>query len=59
VTGPDHYREAETLLDQGSTAEATVHALLAVAAAVGLNHAVTGLPGADHTAWTEAASTRR
>lgn len=36
MNGPEHYREAERLLDMGNTqtAEAQVHATLAMAAAV-------------------------
>lgn len=58
MTGPEHYRTAETLLasmrsatrgtpeDASVLAEAQVHATLAVAAAAGLQ-----IRGADATGW--------
>lgn len=69
MTGPEHYREAEDILNQPwqdetharlFIAQAQVHATLALAAATALNlphpDPDSGLPRADWDAWTEAAS---
>jgi len=59
MTGPDHYRKAEELLDDAGTSgaewpveRAQVHAILALAAATAL-HGVT-----DHRHWFEAMGTQ-
>jgi hypothetical protein len=65
VTGPEHYREAERIMDalygrgRGSVpgeatyaAEAQVHATLALAAATALGHSRT-----DQLAWADIAGT--
>jgi hypothetical protein len=69
-TGPQHYRQAEQFLytaarayRDGSDREpvylayAHVHALLALAAATGLNEAVAGMPLPDRDAWQHTAGT--
>ena len=67
MTGPDHYREAEKILEQTSLEDhyrnyhlqaAQVHATLALAAATALSHysPETGLTDADRRAWYVAAS---
>lgn len=71
MTGPEHYCEAQDLLDTARRAsdrgrdedaafwqrEAQVHATLALAAATALNgFSVEGSPQADRQAWYEAAS---
>ena len=59
MTGPEHYREAERLLDLSTAdnpvtaAEAQVHATLALAAATAISS--TCMPGADWDAWQQAA----
>jgi hypothetical protein len=68
MTGPEHYRravelaaEAHRLLGQGDgqatagvwAAVAQTHAVFALAAATAV-----GAPGADHSAWADAAGTR-
>jgi len=72
MTGPEHYKMAETLAkvaDEGSVdwestlARAQVHATLALAAATALNDGVNtngegGMPGADFRAWLAAAGIR-
>lgn len=73
MTGAEHYREAEDLLEyvyvgaarDGAPLErdevpeylarAKVHALLAIAAANGLNEAVGGMPEPDRTDWQQVA----
>ena len=66
MTGPEHYREAEKILDAINLGERTekiaasahlaqVHATLALAAATALNDAQGGLPGGDWNAWNAAA----
>lgn len=70
MTGPDHYREAEDLLNSaeneqtGSDTEryflgaAQVHATLALAAATALNNHDpngNGMPKKEYTAWFSAA----
>ena len=68
MTGPEHYREAEQLLneaDDDSTivpadliAQAQVHATLALAAATALVAGDDGRTGlSDYDAWSEVAST--
>ena len=59
MTGPEHYRKAEELLDDAESSGATwpvekaqVHAMLALAAATAL-HGVT-----DHRHWFEATGTQ-
>jgi hypothetical protein len=73
MSGPEHYRQAEQLLqlangsaDQGAMRdywqEAQVHATLALAAATALSDPSpegAGMPVPDWTAWTEAAATPR
>ncbi|HEX7662430.1 MAG TPA: hypothetical protein VF444_23445 [Pseudonocardiaceae bacterium] len=61
MNGPEHYDAAEAALvamtdrpqaeRRALMATAGVHALLAIAAAVGLNDTVTGLPLPDRDAW--------
>lgn len=58
MTGPEHYREAERLLERGtaeSITEADVHATLALAAATALMHDDDSTMPEDFTAWREAA----
>jgi len=58
MTGPEHYRRAEQLLEQHRTApEALVHATLALAAATAMS-AHDDLPAWDSEAWHTAAGTR-
>ncbi|WP_189055934.1 hypothetical protein [Longimycelium tulufanense] len=67
MTGPEHYRIAEKLLNRAEEGEETphliqlaqVHATLALAAAAGLNDAKNGLPGADGGSWRKIAGERR
>lgn len=68
MTGPEHYRHAETLLDMASDdetgsdeerfhqAQAQVHATLALAAATALAHHG-DIPTFDSEAWYDAAAT--
>lgn len=64
MTGPEHYRQAESLVNLAGmagedvtptraelTALAQVHATLALAAATALNHATGGMPISDYDAW--------
>lgn len=69
-TGPEHYDQAEKLLEESATAlhpsdadriiaEAQVHATLALAAATALNdhsHAEGGMRIEDYDAWHQVAS---
>ena len=64
MTGPEHYREAERLVNlaqnsevfqQSATALAQVHATLALAAATALGTSE-GLPAPDWEVWYRAAS---
>lgn len=71
MTGPEHYREAERLLEHdcdqrcyaGHRAilrqDAMVHVMLALAAATALNDAEGGMPGPDHVAWLDVAAVTR
>lgn len=75
MTGPEHYREAERLLEIASPlladdspnipehaawlAEAQVHATLALAAAAALNSGKWGLQPIDETQWRSAAGVPR
>ena len=71
MTGPEHYREAERLIEPGDgdvhelemlkadVAIAQVHATLALAAATALNDSSVGMSGRDHGAWLQAAATLR
>jgi hypothetical protein len=67
VTGPEHYREAETCIRQGCASDeggdhqdalvwlalAQAHATLALAAATGLDDSEGGMTREDWTAWRE------
>jgi len=58
MTGPEHYREAEKLLERHAIApEALVHATLALAAATAMA-AHHDLPAWDSEAWHTVAATR-
>lgn len=73
-TGPDHYREAERLVERAHhftygdgadpvvgaalAAEAQVHATLALAAAAALNSGQHGMNFVDSTAWQNTAGSR-
>lgn len=70
MTGPEHYQEAEALLDSASAtesveraagwrAEALVHAVLAQAAATALNDGEHGLRRPDYDAWREVAGEKQ
>lgn len=59
MTGPEHYREAERLLrepyaNDATRADATVHAILAVAAAVALNDRMEGMSVEQLAEWLSA-----
>jgi hypothetical protein len=59
MTGPEHYEEAERLLEsreEEATARAQVHATLALAAATALQD-VDLLPGHDADMWMDVAGT--
>lgn len=70
ATGPEHYEEAETLLERGPDnyenpgdcwAKAQVHATLALAAAIGVSMPLnldgeSVMPQQDSTRWIKAAS---
>ena len=65
MTGPEHFRAAEKLVDQmergqadwePAAAIAQVHATLALAAATALNDAETGLRGPAYEAWRKVAA---
>jgi len=68
MTGPEHYREAEHLLEDGffdagadpelaarDLARAQVHATLALAAATALNDSAIGMGETDTRAWAKVA----
>jgi hypothetical protein len=69
MTGPEHYREAERLLNEAADYEGLPsnahiqkgqlgqgHATLALAAATALNDADGGMSGADYAAWQDTVS---
>ena len=69
MTGPEHYRAAEEMLEKSGSpdssgeqgrhllAAAQVHATLALAAATALNDSESGQPFDDHQAWRTVAAT--
>ena len=68
MTGPEHYRQAEEILETARTttangnepiaiARATAHAILALAAATALNDGKAGVEQADWDAWGSVAGT--
>jgi hypothetical protein len=70
MTGPEHYRLAELIIEgtrdktinadvaAAIAAAAQVHATLALAAATGLNDGESGMPVSDWREWREAAGTK-
>lgn len=68
MNGPEHYLRAEAALANTTwesdaeraelLASARVHALLAIAAALGLNDTVDGMPFRDRDAWQATAGVR-
>lgn len=67
MTGPEHYREAQLLLQTTDETDhyrayrlraAQVHATLALAAATALNDRAVGMTGRDHGEWLAAAATK-